>query len=123
MSIGTGITLAAVGDLVLDDDVLTPRLETTAPGLLDVLRGADVTIGNFETTAIDFDRFRGWPEAEPGGSWLVTSVRSGADVRDMGLDMVSRANNHATDWGWPACAPPAPSSRKPDSSTPARANH
>ncbi|WP_406498443.1 CapA family protein [Streptomyces sp. NBC_01604] len=99
MSIGTGITLAAVGDLVLDDDVLTPRLETTAPGLLDVLRGADVTIGNFETTAIDFDRFRGWPEAEPGGSWLVTSVRSGADVRDMGLDMVSRANNHATDWG------------------------
>ncbi|MFC3999306.1 CapA family protein [Nocardiopsis sediminis] len=96
---GAGFTLAAVGDLVLDDDVLTPRLEATAPGLLATLRGADVTIGNFETTAIDFDRFGGWPEAEPGGSWLVTSVRSGADVRAMGIDMVSRANNHATDWG------------------------
>ncbi|MEV7869345.1 CapA family protein [Streptomyces sp. NPDC088124] len=95
----TGITLAAVGDLVLDDDVLTPRLEASAPRLLDTLRGADVTIGNFETTAIDFDRFDGWPEAEPGGSWLVTSVRSGADLRAMGMDMVSRANNHATDWG------------------------
>lgn len=95
----TGLTLAAVGDLVLDDDVLTPRLAASAPGLLDLLRGAEVTIGNFETTAIDFDRFGGWPEAEPGGSWLVTSVRSGADVRAMGIDMVSRANNHATDWG------------------------
>ncbi|MFD5321286.1 CapA family protein [Streptomyces sp. NPDC127098] len=99
MSVPTGITLAAVGDLVLDDDVLTPRLEASAPRLLDTLRGADVTIGNFETTAIDFDRFDGWPEAEPGGSWLVTSVRGGADVRAMGIDMVSRANNHATDWG------------------------
>lgn len=95
----TGLTLAAVGDLVLDDDVLTPRLGATSPELLDLLRDAHVTIGNFETTAIDFDRFAGWPEAEPGGSWLVTSVRSGADVRAMGIDMVSRANNHATDWG------------------------
>ncbi|WP_105973242.1 CapA family protein [Streptomyces geranii] len=96
---GAGLTLAAVGDLVLDDDILTPRLEATAPGLLALLRDAHVTIGNFETTAIDFDRFTGWPEAEPGGSWLVTSVRAGADVRAMGIDMVSRANNHATDWG------------------------
>ncbi|MFI6694047.1 CapA family protein [Streptomyces sp. NPDC050433] len=98
MSLATGLTLAAVGDLVLDD-VLTPRLEETAPGLLALLRDAEATIANFETTAIDFDRFDGWPEAEPGGSWLVTSVRSGADVRAMGIDMVSRANNHATDWG------------------------
>jgi poly-gamma-glutamate synthesis protein (capsule biosynthesis protein) len=93
------LDLVAVGDLILDDDVLTPGLETGSPGLLELLRGGDVTIANFETTAIDFERFTGWPEAEPGGSWLVTSVRSGADVRAMGIDMVSRANNHATDWG------------------------
>jgi poly-gamma-glutamate capsule biosynthesis protein CapA/YwtB (metallophosphatase superfamily) len=93
-----GFTLAAVGDLIQDDEI-TPLLRARAPGLPALLRSADVTFGNFESTAIDLGEFGGWPEAESGGSWLISSPRVPADLRRMGFDLVSRANNHATDWG------------------------
>ncbi|MEV6638532.1 CapA family protein [Amycolatopsis sp. NPDC051371] len=93
-----GFTVAAVGDLVVDD-VLTPVLERRAPDLLALLRSADVTVGNFEGTAADLGAFGGWPEAEPGGSWLISTPGVPADLRRMGFDLVSRANNHTTDWG------------------------
>ena len=93
-----GFTLASVGDLVLDD-VIAPLLETRSPRLLELLRSADVTFGNFESTAIDLAEFGGWPEAESGGSWLVSAPQVPADLRRMGFDLVARANNHATDWG------------------------
>ena len=67
--------------------------------MLDLLRASDVTFGNFEGTALDLATFDGWPEAEPGGSWLLSAPDVPADLRRMGFDMVSRANNHATDWG------------------------
>jgi poly-gamma-glutamate capsule biosynthesis protein CapA/YwtB (metallophosphatase superfamily) len=93
-----GFTVAAVGDLVVDD-ALTPLLERRSPGLLELLRSADVTVGNFEGTAADLRTFGGWPEAEPGGSWLISTPAVPADLRRMGFDLVSRANNHTTDWG------------------------
>jgi poly-gamma-glutamate capsule biosynthesis protein CapA/YwtB (metallophosphatase superfamily) len=93
-----GFTLTAVGDLIVEDE-LTPLLERRDPGLVSLLRAADVTFGNFESTAIDFATFTGWPEAESGGSWLVSSPRVPADLRRMGFTMMSRANNHTTDWG------------------------
>ncbi|MEU9348996.1 CapA family protein [Streptomyces sp. NPDC048278] len=93
-----GFTLAAVGDLVLDD-ALAPLLETRSPRMLELLRSADMTFGNFESTAVDPATFGGWPEAESGGSWLISTPRVPADLRRIGFDMVSRANNHTTDWG------------------------
>src|SRR5262249_36212549 len=65
----------------------------------ELLRSADVTFGNFESTAVDPASFGGWPEAESGGSWLISTPRVPADLRRIGFDMVARANNHATDWG------------------------
>lgn len=93
-----GFTVAAVGDLIVDDE-LTPVLQRRDPGLVALLRSAEVTVGNFESTAIDFTTFTGWPEAESGGAWLVSSPRVPADLRRMGFTMMSRANNHTTDWG------------------------
>ncbi|MET8979462.1 CapA family protein [Streptomyces sp. NPDC004539] len=93
-----GFTLAAVGDLVLDD-ALAPLLEARSPDLLALLRSADVTFGNFESTAVDLAGFGGWPEAESGGSWLISTARVPADLRRIGFDLVARANNHTTDWG------------------------
>lgn len=91
------LRFAAIGDLVLDAEV-TPHIERESADLVAMLRDADVTVGNFETTIVDTNTFDGWPEAEPGGSWLVTSPKSADDLADLGIDMVSRANNHATDW-------------------------
>ena len=93
-----GFTLAAVGDLVLDDE-LAPLLEARSPRMLELLRSADVAFGNFESTAVDLSSFGGWPEAESGGSWLISTPRVPADLRRIGFDMVARANNHTTDWG------------------------
>ena len=93
-----GFTLVTVGDLVLDS-ALSARLEARSPHLLELLRASDVTFGNFETTALDLATFDGWPEAQPGGSWFISTPEVPTDLRRMGFDMVSRANNHATDWG------------------------
>lgn len=91
-------TLVAAGDLVIDD-VLYPRLKRESPELIELLQRADVTFGNFESTAVDLGKFGGWPEAESGGSWLISSSRVPQDLRDMGFNLVGRANNHTTDWG------------------------
>lgn len=93
-----GFTLVTVGDVVLDS-ALSARLEARSPQLLELLRAGDVTFGNFETTALDLTTFDGWPEAQPGGPWLISAPEVPADLRTMGFSMMSRANNHATDWG------------------------
>jgi poly-gamma-glutamate capsule biosynthesis protein CapA/YwtB (metallophosphatase superfamily) len=97
-SVPDGFTLVAVGDLLIDD-AHCARLERESPGLLELLRSADVTLGNFETTAIDLNKFGGWPEAESGGSWLISTPVVPQDARAMGFNLMSRANNHTTDWG------------------------
>jgi poly-gamma-glutamate synthesis protein (capsule biosynthesis protein) len=97
-AVADGFTLVATGDLLVDD-VLLPRLERESPELVELLRGADVTVGNFEGTAIDPAGFGGWPEAESGGSWVLSSPKVPQDLAAMGFDLVSRANNHTTDFG------------------------
>lgn len=93
-----GFTLVAVGDVLIDDEHCA-RLERQSPGLLELLRNADVALGNFECTALDLEKFGGWPEAESGGSWLISTPGVPRDVKAMGFNLMSRANNHATDWG------------------------
>ncbi len=95
-----GFTLAAVGDLIPS----RPLAQTlpTDPGfaaIVRILQDADAAYGNFETTAIDFPRFAGQPY--PGrGDWPLSALPGVAgDLRTLGFDLVSRANNHAMDYG------------------------
>jgi poly-gamma-glutamate synthesis protein (capsule biosynthesis protein) len=97
-SIADGFTLAAVGDLVL----AAPHATAADPGFqstVQILRGADITFGNLEENLIDIRHFRGSPQAEHGGWWLIGVPEVAKDLRKMGFGMISRANNHATDWG------------------------
>ncbi len=96
--IADGFTLALAGDIIYLRPMLA-TLERQAPDILQILRGADVTFGNFETTAIDLTRFKGSPQAESGGTWLFAAPETVRDVAAMGFDILSHANNHATDWG------------------------
>ncbi len=93
-----GYTVAAVGDLIISDS-LYPRLNAESPELLDLLRNSDLAFGNFEGTAIDLRKFGGHPSALSGGSWLISTPAVAADLKQMGFDCVSLANNHTTDWG------------------------
>ncbi len=95
-----GFTLAAVGDLIT-----TRPLAQTLPNdpgfaaVIKILRDADTAYGNFETTAIDLGRFAG--QSYPGGDdWPLAAPPAVArDLRSLGFDFVSRANNHAMDYG------------------------
>lgn len=93
-----GFTLVAVGDLIITD-AIHARLRRTAPELLALLQDADVTFGNFEGTAIDLQKFGGHPSALAGGSWLISTPAVAPDLKLMGFNLISRANNHTTDWG------------------------
>jgi len=91
-------TLAAAGDLIY----LRPMAATLAarsPDLVQLLRSADVTFGNFETTVLDLTTTRAVAQAESGGTWMLADPRVPRDVATLGFDIVSHANNHATDWG------------------------
>jgi poly-gamma-glutamate synthesis protein (capsule biosynthesis protein) len=91
-------TVAAVGDIIY----LRPMLKTIerrSPDMLQILRSADITVGNLETTVLDLRTFKGSPQAESGGTWMLADPKIIDDLQAMGFDVVTDANNHATDWG------------------------
>ncbi|UVK50469.1 CapA family protein [Mesorhizobium sp. AR02] len=96
-NIEDGFTMAAVGDLLLARPVTKGR----HPGfseLIKILHGADVAFGNMETNILDRS-FTGSPQAEYGGAYCISVPELGPDLKAMGFNMVSRANNHTLDWG------------------------
>jgi poly-gamma-glutamate synthesis protein (capsule biosynthesis protein) len=96
MSTADGFTLAAVGDCII------ARPVSQTPGFAPVgkiLHDADAAFGNFEGTAIDLSRTPAVPQAEFGGVWIIGAPAVAKDLKSIGFDIMSRANNHATDWG------------------------
>src|SRR5204863_2307951 len=101
MSVADGFTVAAVGDCII------ARPVSQTPGFAPVgkiIHDADSAFGNFEGTAIDLSRTPAVPQAEFGGVWIIGAPSVAKDLRAIGFDVMSRANNHATDWGLEACA-------------------
>ncbi|HMK87380.1 MAG TPA: CapA family protein [Steroidobacteraceae bacterium] len=95
-----GFTVAAVGDLIISRPL--SQYADRLPGfamVLDVLRGADVLYGNLETTLFDARSFRGAPYSWDGDWTNSSEPAAAADLKRMGFSIVSRANNHALDWG------------------------
>src|SRR5580765_3944455 len=96
MSVADGFTLAAVGDNII------ARPVSQTPGFAPVgkiIHDADLAFGNFEGTAIDLSRTPAVPQAEFGGVWIIGAPSVAKDLKAIGFDVMSRANNHATDWG------------------------
>ncbi|MER9301166.1 CapA family protein [Mesorhizobium sp. M0621] len=97
-NVADGFTMVAVGDLILSRP-LTKYQHPGFDGLVKILRDADVTFGNLETNIFDIRSFKGSPEAEYGGAYLISLPEIGPDLKAMGFNTVSRANNHTLDWG------------------------
>src|SRR5437763_12154974 len=96
MSVADGFTLATVGDNII------ARPVSQTPGFAPVgkiIRDADAAFGHFEGTAIDLTRTPAVPQAEFGGVWIIGTPAVASDLKAIGFDVMSRANNHATDWG------------------------
>lgn len=91
-----GFTMVAVGDL-LSSRPLTKGGHPGFDDIIKILRDADVTCGNVETNIFDMRSFTGSPQAS--GDYVISVPELGPDLRAMGFNIVSRANNHALDWG------------------------
>lgn len=95
------ITLALVGDAIIThrisqfDSPLYPQFQR----MVSIIREADAAFLNLELSLIRFSDFKGWPEVENGGNWEVGPPECAYDLKDMGFDLMSRANNHTTDYG------------------------
>ncbi|MEO1158921.1 MAG: CapA family protein [Pseudomonadota bacterium] len=64
--------------------------------LVDQMRKADVTVINLETVV---HSFRGFAQADSGGTWTASPPAIAKELAWSGVDMVSHANNHAFDYG------------------------
>src|ERR1700736_2923274 len=99
-SVADGFTLTAVGDLIMSRPL--SQYAAREPGVksvLDILTSGDVLYGNMETSILDLRYFKGYPYSF-AGDWTLSALPSVAkDLRKMGFDFVSRANNHVEDWG------------------------
>lgn len=89
------MTLALAGDTLM-----TRRFSAYQdPGfdqIVRLIRGADAAFTNFEMLLHDYEPF---PMNESGGTWMRGEPQVAKDLAWAGFDMVSRANNHAGDYG------------------------
>jgi poly-gamma-glutamate synthesis protein (capsule biosynthesis protein) len=88
-------TIALAGDTMLTRK-LTPFKEERFLKLREVLRGTDAAFANLEGTV------HTWDEGTPGitqGTFMTTEPKLLEDLKWLGVNMVSCANNHAFDYG------------------------
>jgi poly-gamma-glutamate capsule biosynthesis protein CapA/YwtB (metallophosphatase superfamily) len=100
MSVEDGFTLAAVGDCIMSRPL--SQLIARDPGfaaIAKIVREADAAFGNFEITAFDIHGFKGYPGGGSDDWSMVATPDVPRDLKTIGFDLVSRANNHALDWG------------------------
>jgi poly-gamma-glutamate synthesis protein (capsule biosynthesis protein) len=105
-SVKDGFILAVGGDLL---GPYHPRLSVPDSGrtaVFQVFQTADAGFANLEGNLFDTWTFTGSPAAENGGfeqggvgSGPVLPKSMAADLKKLGVGMVSTANNHSLDWG------------------------
>ncbi len=64
--------------------------------LIELVRGADVAFTNLEMLFHDYESY---PMHESGGTWMRADPALAKELAWAGFDLVSRANNHAGDYG------------------------
>ena len=87
-------SLSAAGDALISQ-----RLASRDSGFLrltEVIRSADARFVNLEGTLHNFE---GHPQATSGGSYVCGSPLIIEDLKTLGFNLYSVANNHMTDWG------------------------
>lgn len=97
-SVPAGFSVAAVGDLIIAHS----QPDHPGPGFAGVenlLKSADIRFGNLEESLLDPFKLRIWPAPENGGDYIFGMPSVAANIKSMGFNLLSHANNHVTDWG------------------------
>lgn len=95
------ITIAAVGDTLLVEPQGGWNTLARDPGaaqIRDLISGATLAIANLEMNLLDAEEAL-TASARPEPRWPFGSPRDARQLRAWGFDLVSLANNHATDYG------------------------
>jgi hypothetical protein len=95
-----GFRLVAVGDCILSRPM--SQYMQRDPGFasaVTLLKTGDATYGNMETSIIDIRAFRAFPYTGDDDVPLISDPAVAKDLAAMGFRLMSRANNHALDWG------------------------
>ncbi len=96
---GSDLLFLAAGDLL---GPYGDKPDFDAPGFRPVaalMRSADVTFANAEGNMFDLAEFKGYAAAENGGGYPLQPLATVRAFQSLGINLLSRANNHATDWG------------------------
>ncbi|MCP3732712.1 CapA family protein [Sphingomonas sp. MG17] len=94
-----GFTVAISGDMLGPYTESFPEASTDFTAVKALIGSADVAFANQEGTTLDPATFPGWLSADNGGGYPRHSLAVTRAFKSIGIDLVSRANNHAMDYG------------------------
>ena len=94
-----GFTFAAGGDLIGPNQSVRVAADPQLSAVARHFRQADLGFANMEGSLFDLSTFKGWQADETGGGYPLAPAGVAKDLRALGITVMSKANNHATDWG------------------------
>ncbi|MGH8320055.1 MAG: CapA family protein [Steroidobacteraceae bacterium] len=94
-----GFSFAAGGDLIGPNQTLQGAPDPQLQAVARHFRDADLGFANMEGSLFDLRTFKGWQADETGGGYPLAPAVVAKDLRSLGITVLSKANNHATDWG------------------------
>jgi poly-gamma-glutamate capsule biosynthesis protein CapA/YwtB (metallophosphatase superfamily) len=94
---GGDITLALVGDAIVSRP-LSVNAEEGHRSMVEAIRGADAAFANLEIVFQAESDLT--PMVSDRESYMFADPALARDLREVGFDLVSRANNHSLDYGW-----------------------
>ncbi|MGH3190695.1 MAG: CapA family protein [Streptosporangiaceae bacterium] len=99
MGVTDAFTLAAVGDCVVSRPMSGYLRDQGFASVMKLVTSAGVRYANLETVIFDINAFRGHPYSFDADWPLVSHPWVAEDLAALGFQVLSRANNHALDWG------------------------
>jgi len=100
-SVPDNFKLIAVGDCIISRSLSQyAGRDQSFSQAVKLLKSADATYGNLETSILDIRQFKGHPYNGIDDVPLISDPAVARDLAAMGFDLMSRANNHALDWGF-----------------------
>jgi poly-gamma-glutamate capsule biosynthesis protein CapA/YwtB (metallophosphatase superfamily) len=96
--VADGFIFTAAGDLI-SPKPFNVTIDRPIAAVAQLFLKSDLGFANQEGAIFDLAAFKGPPAAENGGGIPVSLVEVARNLRSMGISIVSKANNHATDWG------------------------
>jgi poly-gamma-glutamate capsule biosynthesis protein CapA/YwtB (metallophosphatase superfamily) len=97
--VSDGFTFAAGGDMIGPYHAFPDSTDAQFLRVVSLIKSADLAFANQEGSIFDLETFQGYPAAENGGGYPQQRSAAALGIKGIGIAMVSKANNHATDWG------------------------